>query len=243
MRNRFEPGWHDVVLQALHRYCQRHKTRLIDRQAFLREEKGQIVLDTGSSGRTPGQTVSRILQELRDEKLVAFLRSGRYLLADSPLNIGTEDLPQDAIDFAIEQGNLLFSNLVVANKAVLARQRLGQNRIRVKAIENYGGRCAFCDVIQDSLLVAAHISRWADDEKNRGNLHNVICICRFHDPLFEQGYFTLGENFEILAKPVSNTSGTLVSDILKHHTAFHGPLHFPPSQDMLRIHRQRSGFL
>ena len=81
--------------------------------------------------------------------------------------------------------------LDVSEKKGRQNVRLGQKKLRELCLSNYQNQCAFCEVVESNMLVAAHISRWADDEKNRGNLENVISMCRFHDPLFENGYFTL----------------------------------------------------
>jgi hypothetical protein len=73
-------SWRDAVLAALHRFSDRHATRVIGRQEFLAEELERIIGDTGSQGQTPDQTVSRVLQELRDEGLLEFLNAGEYQL-------------------------------------------------------------------------------------------------------------------------------------------------------------------
>ena len=56
----------------------RTSSTLFDRQAFMDSELPQIVLDAGSTGATPWQTLSRVLQELRDEGLLEFVGPGTY---------------------------------------------------------------------------------------------------------------------------------------------------------------------
>jgi hypothetical protein len=73
-------SWRDAVLVALHRFSARHATCVIGRQEFLADELERIVGDTGSQGQTPDQTVSRVLQELREEGLLEFLNAGEYRL-------------------------------------------------------------------------------------------------------------------------------------------------------------------
>ena len=60
-------SWKSAVVTALQRYSKRHASPQIDRAAFLREELVAMIAATTSAGRTPAQTVSRVLQELRDE--------------------------------------------------------------------------------------------------------------------------------------------------------------------------------
>jgi hypothetical protein len=71
-------SWREAVLSALERYCKRHQSREVFRARFLAEELDQMVRETLSRGRTPEMTVSRVLQELRDENLVEFLTPGHY---------------------------------------------------------------------------------------------------------------------------------------------------------------------
>ena len=231
--------WREAVLKALHRYGRRHGTRAVERPAFLSEELPAMIVATGSFGKTPDQTVSRVLQELRDEHLVAFLSDGKYLLLDSLLQAETEDLPNEAIDLAIKHGKLRFGDIVAEDVAVMARRRKGQDRVRELALENYQGCCALCDVREETLLRAAHIARWADDPENRANLHNVISMCLVHDGLFEQGYFTLADDARVWTRTVASEALTV---ILNQHTKFRRPKNFQPSPEFLRRHRERINF-
>jgi hypothetical protein len=43
---------------------------MISRKHFIEQELPQIISSTGSEGLTPQQTLSRVLQELRDDGLV-----------------------------------------------------------------------------------------------------------------------------------------------------------------------------
>jgi hypothetical protein len=90
------------------------------------------------------------------------------------------------------------------------------------------------------LLVASHIVGWAEAPEHRGDLSNVICLCRIHDALFEAGYWSLGNDLELL-KRKTVTSRTL-RQILDGMTSFRLPLDFPPAGRFLSCHRQKAGF-
>src|SRR5437879_2043194 len=122
--------WRDAVLASLHSYCTRHATRAVERQRFIGEELSVITAVTASPGLTPDQTLSRILQELRDEGLVQFLERGYYLLLDAPINVESEDLTDEAIDFAIRANKLRLGKVETDDKVCLARRRKGQDRLR-----------------------------------------------------------------------------------------------------------------
>ncbi len=231
--------WRDVVLSALHRFSIRHGTRSIDRQSFLLEERNAMINEAGSLGHTPDQTVSRVLQELRDERLIEFLGDGKYLLLDSPLQAEMEDLPDEAIDLAIKHGKLRLGDIHADDVIALRRCRTGQDRIRALTLDNYRGRCALCDVQEQGFLRASHIARWTDNIEARANLHNVISMCLIHDALFEQGYFTLADDNRVLIKTTASQTLTV---ILTQHTRYRPPKEFHPEPQFMRQHRERINF-
>ena len=92
--------WKDAVLEALHAYSDRRRTAVIERSILLAEELPNITLRTESKGTTPDKTLNRILQELRNERVVEFLSRGRYLLLDRDLDAGQEDFDDEALTVA-----------------------------------------------------------------------------------------------------------------------------------------------
>jgi putative restriction endonuclease len=51
---------------------------IFDRQTLIDAEGPRILIDTGSGGVTPWQTLSRVLQELRDQGVLEFVGGGTY---------------------------------------------------------------------------------------------------------------------------------------------------------------------
>ena len=231
--------WRQVVLQALRRYAKRNRTRKIRREDLLRQELKRIVGETSSLGATPAQTVSRVLQELRDDGAVYFLGRGTYLLLDPPLDVEAEDVPDRALDFAAKRNRLRIGAVATSDETALARRRKGQDRVRALTLQNYGGQCALCDISDVRLLVASHVSSWADDPENRGNLSNVICLCRFHDALFENGYLAFSDDLAVLRGDAGGSKA--VESILSSALEFRPPLEHPPDPTFLRRHRRRWG--
>lgn len=74
------PGksWSEAVAAAIHRHVLRTGSTIFDRQALIDAEGSRILADTDSSGATPWQTLSRVLQELRDDGLLEFVGGGTY---------------------------------------------------------------------------------------------------------------------------------------------------------------------
>lgn len=232
--------WREAVLDALNRYAARQGSRMITRQAFLRDELQQIASDTATQGATPHQTVSRVLQELRDEGVVEFVPPGRYLLLDSPIDVETEELPASAIDAAITRNKLRLGVVETRTADGMARQRRGQDRLRQLIMVNYRSTCAVCDVCEPPLLVASHVVRWAEGPEIRGDLRNVLCLCRFHDTLFENGYWSLKDNWEIIKR--TDIKSRTVALLLEMAPEFRAPACYGPAPQFLRRHRIRCQF-
>jgi hypothetical protein len=76
-------SWRSSVLQALRRRAARSGDPIVTRQALIEHELACIMVETGCKGKTPEQTLSWILQKLRDEHFVEFIGSGQYRLVPS----------------------------------------------------------------------------------------------------------------------------------------------------------------
>jgi hypothetical protein len=159
----------------------------------------------------------------------------------NPINVEDEELTDDEIDRAIRANRLRIGIVATDTQQAKIRQRKGQARIRKLTIEDYRGCCAACDVKDLALLVASHIVPWAEAPEHRGDLRNVICLCRIHDSLFETGYWSLGKDLKLLKKN-SITSKT-IRHLLDEMTSFRLPLAFPPAPRFVNRHREKSGFM
>lgn len=229
--------WKEAVIAAINRFTINNHTRLIQRKALIDQELEQIIQDVGSKGKTPHQTLSKTLQELRDEEILSFDGNGTYLKLDTPLRIDDEDLPEIFIDMAIQDSKLVFRDIDTTEVVKQVRQRIGQDRLRQLTLENYGHQCALCDICDSSFLIASHIVRWADDENARGKLSNLICLCKFHDALFEIGYFFFTDDFRIIF--ADNMKGTMFSAVREQTLAFRKPRNVVPELGFIQRHRER----
>jgi hypothetical protein len=70
--------WASAVKRALWRSHLRSGSLVVKRQALISEELSIIIAETRTSGATPEQTLSRILQELREGGFVEFIDNGTY---------------------------------------------------------------------------------------------------------------------------------------------------------------------
>jgi putative restriction endonuclease len=65
--------WKDAVRLAISRHCRAIKSDIFTRKGLINTQMDRIIADTGSKGDTPDQTLSRILQELRDADEIEFI--------------------------------------------------------------------------------------------------------------------------------------------------------------------------
>lgn len=232
--------WKSAVVSALHRYSRRHGSLQIERGVFLSEELPAMIAETTSAGRTPAQTVSRVLQELRDEGRLFFSEAGVYVINGAAIDAVREDFPDDVLDHAAQAGTLVLADVPTAEAIGQLRTRRGMAAVRRTTLLNYRSRCALCDISDAQLLVASHIARWADRPDARGQLANVLCLCKVHDPLFELGYFVLSDELEVVWRP------TIASLAIRTWAdrctgPFRPPMQHAPSTAYLQEHRTRVG--
>lgn len=71
-------GWKESVEKAVKRLIKKTGNRVFSRQQLIESELDRIVGEVGSKGKTPHQTLSRVLQELRDEGVIKFESAGTY---------------------------------------------------------------------------------------------------------------------------------------------------------------------
>ena len=233
--------WLEAVQNALQRYSFNNQTIIIQRSLFLKQELPTIIALTKTTGATPEQTVSRVLQELRDKGFLFFSNmAGTYTLNQYKVNAASEDLPDDVIENALVNNRLNLPDVEVSDYIGQLRIRRGMGTLRAKTLSNYRSVCALCDVSDTNLLVSSHIKRWADCVESRGLLANVICFCTLHDKLFENGYFSIADNFNIIWKnPISSNSILIWKQSCTYE--FKLPLANLPSSKFMIAHRTRVG--
>jgi predicted restriction endonuclease len=61
--------------------------------------------------------------------------------------------------------------------------------------------------------VASHIIPWSADNQNRLNPRNGLCLSALHDKAFDQGLFTLTDDFKVqVSQGLNSTKGNRFAD-------------------------------
>jgi hypothetical protein len=123
---------------------------------------------------------------------------------------------------------------------VVARRRRLHARFAAQVKANYEKACAMCGITEQDFLVAGHIVAWAEDETNRLNPANGLCLCVLHDRAFERGYLIIDERLYIrMNRRIDRDSplGRHLKELDGLHLRL--PLSHPPDPALLKRHRDR----
>eukprot|EP01116_Phalansterium_solitarium_P002499 TRINITY_DN1254_c0_g1_i2.p1 TRINITY_DN1254_c0_g1~~TRINITY_DN1254_c0_g1_i2.p1 ORF type:complete len:386 (+),score=137.06 TRINITY_DN1254_c0_g1_i2:147-1304(+) len=152
-------------------------------------------------------------KEAKAKRKAEELKSGAEAAAkakskeDERLKVDLSDVKAEVLREEEQRLQIEFdTKLPTASVKRIAKSRSGQSLVRDRALELFG-TCAMCGDDWDEMLIAAHIVRWADDPKERGNLRNVLLLCRTHDVLFEKGYVVMDDAEGHLVFRVRNAPG------------------------------------
>lgn len=84
------------------------------------------------------------------------------------------------------------------NKVRQVKTRVNQNVFRQMVLANYDFKCAITDIDIPELLVASHIIPWAENQKERLNIENGICLSSLYDRAFDQGLISFDSECKVL---------------------------------------------
>ncbi len=140
--------------------------------------------------------------------------------------IETSDLPQKGIE-----------------RERMVKTRVNQWLFREGILAANNHQCCITGLNIPGLLVAGHISRWADDEKNRLNLRNGLLLNTLHDKAFENGLITITPNYIVQVSPKllksKNKNGLHLFEQYNNQPIIL-PQKFLPDPELLRIHNENS---
>jgi len=137
----------------------------------------------------------------------------------------------------------IFEFPIGIEREALIKQRVNQSFFRSTILSSYNLKCCITGLSVTDFLVASHIKPWKDDEKNRLNPHNGLCLNSIHDKAFDKGFLTITPDYKIKIskyfEEVKNDNS--ISDFfLKYdNQLIYLPDRFLPSKDFLDYHYQK----
>lgn len=122
----------------------------------------------------------------------------------------------------------------------LVKTRVNQSFFRTMVLNNYNTKCCITGIDIPELLVASHIIPWSQNEKERLNPRNGLCLNALHDKAFDRGYLTITPEYEIKISTsiLSNPNDNLINDYFLRYEKqkIKVPEKFVPSKEFLDFH-------
>ena len=117
------------------------------------------------------------------------------------------------------------------------KTRKDHHKLRKQLLENYNHRCAFCKISNPALLMTSHIRSWSETSKEEQiNAKNAIILCKLHDALFESGFISLSDKYEVIFSTIFDFKNQGISTDIK----FACPKQDPPDLAFLTEHRKKN---
>lgn len=129
-------------------------------------------------------------------------------------------------------------------KARLVNVRVNQSLFRTMILAAYNNTCCITKIQNNNLLVASHIIPWSEDEKNRLNPVNGLCLNALHDKAFDKHLITVSaEDYTIKVSPRLKSKNVLESMEINfwrlEGKVIELPDKFLPSKEFLGRHNER----
>jgi len=137
------------------------------------------------------------------------------------------EISEEQADYAIE------------NRKIEIKARQKQSLFRAKVLRNFGHHCCLSDTTEDNLLIASHIIPWAERIQTRLDPANGLCLSYIYDKLFDEGYFSLrNDYFVVISKRVYDLSKGIQNILVPiEGTKIRDPKIYPISTEFLEDHR------
>ena len=124
----------------------------------------------------------------------------------------------------------------------MVKTRRNQRFFRSMILRDYSTTCCITGLTVPEVLRASHIIPWAEDEKNRMNPTNGLCLSATYDAAFDRHLISFDETYRLVLAPALKEQYTDEA-FKRYFLAFEGaqmalPQRFKPSQIFLEKHRE-----
>ncbi|MGD1088579.1 MAG: HNH endonuclease [Verrucomicrobiota bacterium] len=159
----------------------------------------------------------------------------------------SERLLADRLGQSIEQvADVDTNDLPTAGieREATVRVRVNQSFFRSRILSAYNFRCCVTGLTVQPLLTASHIIPWAEDEKNRLNPKNGLCLNALHDRAFDRHLMWIEDDFVIHFSPRLHKISKDKTETITWLTSFEGahlllPKKFSPDPEFLKSHAEK----
>lgn len=128
-------------------------------------------------------------------------------------------------------------------RETIIRQRVNQSFFRAAVISAYNSKCCISGVALADLVEACHIVDWADDEINRTNPRNGLCLNPFFHKAYDKFLISITPDYDIVVseKLLQSIEDEVSLDYIKQliGTKINRPDRFLPQRELLDIHHNK----
>ena len=167
-----------------------------------------------------------------------FATNKEYLLFESERILA--ELENQSIESKYAESLKDISDLKGETKVREIKTRVNQSVFRQIVLTNYTGKCAISGIDIPEFLIASHIIPWSENEKERLNPENGICLSALYDKAFDKGFIGISTRYEILLSKTLNESAskTFYSRFFLHlnGSKIQLPERFIPKREFLEYH-------
>lgn len=130
------------------------------------------------------------------------------------------------------------NDYAIENRKVEIEARQKQSKFRKEVLNNFQGQCCVSGITEEVLLVASHIIPWAKRIETRLDPSNGLCLSILYDKLFDKGYISFDENYQVIISQTNGLSEDLQDVLLAlAGTKMRHPIKHPIKQEFLEFHR------
>lgn len=132
---------------------------------------------------------------------------------------------------------------VGSEKYYTAKRRINQDFFREAILSSYNSKCCISGITEPSLLEAAHIVSWSDDESIRTDPRNGLCLNPFFHKAFDNYLLTITDDLRVLLSErllsaVDNTDTLQYLESIQHQQII-TPQRFMPDTEYLSRHYEK----
>ena len=136
------------------------------------------------------------------EFLVKHLYEQRMWETYQDSKIAPEYLPARLAKIDVDSAELLVDGREGKDAVREVKTRIGQGFFRKMILVQYNTQCCITGLNVPEVLRASHITGWADDEENRMNPANGLCLSATYDAAFDKHLISFDEDYRLILSPV-----------------------------------------
>lgn len=255
----FDNWTEEQITVVLYEYCRRPfgqfsgtKPFVIELGHLLRRSPGAIVRKVGNLAHFDPQMMARGVGGLNHTSKLDKEIWNRYfghwnqLAYDAELIIA-KFKEKNLEESLVESLNINLANLPKGTeRRQEVKQRINQDFFRRTVLSSYNYKCCITGINNPVLIQASHIVSWSEDEENRTNPQNGLCLNTLMHKAYDENLIGISPDYEVFVserffcerqKDVDQRTVDYIRGF--NHQKLTFPRRFYPDRDMLSMHFER----